>query len=55
MKLSVETRSPSEVRADILVAGRYADVARLPAELLALDQKLHGRLSTVLQTEKFEG
>jgi leucyl aminopeptidase len=55
MKLSVETRSPSEVRADILVVGRYADVARLPAELLALDQKLQGRLSTVLHTEKFEG
>jgi leucyl aminopeptidase len=55
MKLSLETRGPVEVRADVLVIGRYSDAARPPAEVAALDRKLEGLLSTVLQTEKFEG
>jgi leucyl aminopeptidase len=55
MKLSVETRSPSDVTCDMLMLGRYADVARLPPELAALDGRLDGLLSTVLRTEKFEG
>jgi leucyl aminopeptidase len=55
MKLSLETRNPVDIRADVLVVGRYSDAARPPAEVAALDKKLDGLLSTVLQTEKFEG
>jgi leucyl aminopeptidase len=55
MKLSLETRSPIDARADVLVVGRHAGSARPPAEWVALDQKLDGRLSAVLKTEKFEG
>ncbi|HEV8438756.1 MAG TPA: leucyl aminopeptidase [Methylomirabilota bacterium] len=55
MKLSVESRGPSEVRAEVLVVGRYSDAARAPVELGLLDKKLDGLLSTVLKTEKFEG
>jgi leucyl aminopeptidase len=55
MKLALETKSPLDARADVLVLGRYADPARPPAEIAAVDKKLDGLLSTVLQTEKFEG
>jgi leucyl aminopeptidase len=55
MKLSVESRSPAEARADALVVGRHSNAARLAPELVALDKKLGGLLSTVLKTEKFEG
>ena len=55
MKLALETRSPMEVRADVVVLGRYADPARPAAELTALDKRLDGLLGTVLKTEKFEG
>jgi leucyl aminopeptidase len=55
MKLSVETRSPAEARADVLVVGRPSDAARLTPELVALDKKLGGLLSDVLKAERFEG
>ncbi len=55
MKLALESRSPIDARADVLVVGRYADPARPPAELAALDKKLDGLLTTVLSAEKFEG
>ncbi len=55
MKLALETRSPLDAHADMLVVGRYADPARPPAEVAALDKQLEGLLSTVLQTEKFGG
>ena len=55
MKLALETRSPLDARADVLVLGRYADPARPPAEMIALDKKLEGFLSSVLASEKFEG
>ena len=55
MKLALETRSPMDALADVLVLGRYAAPTRPAAELVALDKKLDGLLSTVLGTEKFEG
>ena len=55
MKLSLETRSPADARADVLVVGRHSDTARPAAELVALDKKLGGLLSAVLKTERFEG
>ena len=44
-----------DARADVLVLGRYADPTRPAPEMVALDKKLDGLLSTVLATEKFEG
>ena len=55
MKLALETRSPMDAQADVLVLGRYAAPTRPAAELVALDKKLDGLLTTVLGTEKFEG
>jgi leucyl aminopeptidase len=55
MELSVETRSPSEARADVLVLGQYGDGARPSPEAARLDRALGGLLSRVLKTEKFEG
>src|SRR5262245_2587013 len=55
MKLALEAKSPLDVRADVLVLGRYADPARPPAEIAAVDKQLDGMLTTVLQSEKFEG
>ena len=55
MKLALETRSPMDALADVLVLGRYAAPTRPAAELVALDKKLDGLLSTVLGTEKFDG
>jgi len=54
MKLSLETRSPIDARADVLIVGRHAGSARPPAEWMALDRKLDGRLSAMLEAEKFE-
>jgi leucyl aminopeptidase len=55
MKLSLETRSPAEARADVLVIGRHSDGGRPVPELVALDRKLGGLLTEVLKTERFEG
>jgi leucyl aminopeptidase len=55
MKLALETKSPVTASADVLVVGRYADPARPPAEVVALDKQLEGLLTSVLRTEKFEG
>jgi leucyl aminopeptidase len=55
MKLALETKSPLNAPADVLVVGRYADPARPTPEATALDKKLEGLMSTVLATEKFEG
>jgi len=55
MKLSVETRSPADTRADALIVGRYAGEARLSPVLAALDARLGSGLSRVLAAEKFEG
>jgi leucyl aminopeptidase len=54
MDLALETRKPSEARADVLVLGRYADEGRVPAEVVAVDRALGGLLTKVLQSEKFE-
>ena len=42
MKLALETRSPMDALADVLVLGRYAAPTRPAAELVALDKKLDG-------------
>ena len=55
MDLAVETRKPSEARAEALVLGRYADGGRLPAEIAAVDRPLDGMLAKALASEKFEG
>ncbi len=55
MKLSLETRSPMDARADALIVGRHSDATRPPAEVAALDKQLDSLLSTVLKAEKFEG
>jgi leucyl aminopeptidase len=54
MNVGLETRGLPETRADVLVIGRYAPPVRPPAEVTALDKKLDGLLTTVLETEKFE-
>src|SRR5260370_922601 len=55
MDLALETRKPSEAKADVLVLGRYAADGRPPAEFAAVDRALGGLLSKVLASEKFEG
>ena len=55
MELALETRSPSEARADVLVLGRYGEGSRPVPEITALDRALDGLLSRVLRSEKFEG
>ena len=55
MELALETRSPSEARADVLVLGQYGDGARPAPEIVALDRALGGLLSRVQKSEKFEG
>jgi len=51
MELALETRSPSEARADVLVLGQYGDGARPAPEIAALDRALGGRLSRVQKSE----
>jgi leucyl aminopeptidase len=55
MELALETRSPSEARADVLVLGQYGDGARPAPEIAAVDRALGGLLSRVQKSEKFEG
>src|SRR5262245_61247338 len=55
MKLSLETRSLAEARADVLVVGRAGDSARPTPEVAALDKKLGGLLTDTLKSERFEG
>ena len=55
MKLSLETRSLADARADVLVIGRPSDTARPTPELVALDKKLDGLLTDMLKSERFEG
>ncbi|HXJ77327.1 MAG TPA: leucyl aminopeptidase [Candidatus Methylomirabilis sp.] len=55
MKLSLETRSLAEVRADVLVIGRPGNGARPTPEVAALDKKLEGLLTDMLKSEQFEG
>jgi leucyl aminopeptidase len=54
MKLFLETRSPADVRVDVLVIGRHSDSARPIPEVVALDRKLDGLLTDVLKSERFE-
>ncbi|HUM16532.1 MAG TPA: leucyl aminopeptidase [Candidatus Nitrosotalea sp.] len=54
MDLALETRKPTQARADVLVLGRYADGSRPHAEIVAVDRALDGLLSRVLASEKFE-
>jgi leucyl aminopeptidase len=55
MELALETRSPSEARADVLVVGQHGDGARPAPEIVALDRALGGLLARVQKSEKFEG
>src|SRR5262249_9586457 len=55
MKLSLETRSLADSRADVLVIGRPSEAARSIPELVALDKKVEGPLTDVLKSERFEG
>jgi leucyl aminopeptidase len=55
MKVTLETRSPVDARADALVVGRYAGETRPGPVLGALDAKLGGALARVLAVERFEG
>jgi leucyl aminopeptidase len=55
MKLTLETRSPADARAEVLVIGRPSDAARPIPELVALDRKLGGHFTEALKTERFEG
>jgi len=55
MELALETRRPSEARADVLVLGQYGEGARPAPEITRLDRALGGLLSRVLKSEKFEG
>ena len=50
MELALETRSPSEARADVLVVGQYGEGARPAPEITALERALGGLLSRVLKT-----
>jgi len=53
MRVSFESRRPTESRADVVVLGRHTDGA--PGEVADVDQRLGGLLSRVLAAEKFEG
>jgi leucyl aminopeptidase len=55
MKIVLDSRAPVDIRADVLILGRYAEENRLGAELAALDRRLGGLLSRVLKAERFEG
>src|SRR5438477_7252673 len=55
MNVSLETRSPADAHAAVLVVGRHSDSARPTPELTALDKKLGGLLTEVLKSERFEG
>jgi len=55
MKLSLETASPADARADVLVVGRHVTGGRPSPEVGALDKKLSGMLEEVLKAERFEG
>jgi len=55
MKVSLDSRGLTEVRADALIVGRHAGESRLAPALLALDKKLGGLLSKIMTVEKFEG
>jgi leucyl aminopeptidase len=55
MELSVETRSPSDARADVLVLGQYGEATRPAPEIARLDRALGGLLTRALKSEKFEG
>jgi leucyl aminopeptidase len=55
MNVSLETRNPADVQADVLVLGRHSNAGRPTPELTALDKKLGGLLTEVLKTERFEG
>ena len=46
MDLAVETRRPSEARADVLVLGRYGDGGRLPAEMELAESLVHEKYGT---------
>ncbi len=54
MKCTLVTRPPTEVKADALILGRYAEPARPAPEFVAVDGRLDGLLSRMLATEKFE-
>jgi leucyl aminopeptidase len=55
MKLALDTRSPLQARADVLVLGRHAGEARPGPALRAVDEALEGRLGRALAAERFEG
>jgi leucyl aminopeptidase len=55
MKVSLETRRPTESRADVVVIGRHSDEGRPAGEFADVDARLGGLLSRVLAAEKFEG
>jgi leucyl aminopeptidase len=55
MRVSVQIRKPVDARADVLVLGRHSDEARHGPELAAVDARLGGLLSRVLEAESFEG
>src|SRR4029450_11803436 len=55
MRVSVQIRKPVDARADVLVLGRHSDEARPGPELAAVDARLGGPLSGVLEAESFEG
>jgi leucyl aminopeptidase len=55
MKLSLDPRGLTEIRADALILGRHSDDAKLTPALAAVDRKLGGLLAKVMAAEKFEG
>ena len=55
MRVSVQIRKPVDARADVLVLGRHSDEARPGPELAAVDARLGGLLSRVLEAESVRG
>src|SRR5262249_4123874 len=55
MNVSLETRSPADAQADVLIIGRHSDSARPTPQLASLDKELGGLLPEVLKSERFEG
>jgi leucyl aminopeptidase len=55
MKITVDTKSPTEIRVDLLVVAMPKLSGRLPTRLAAIDRALKGQISAVIDSEDFAG
>jgi leucyl aminopeptidase len=55
MKVTISTRSLSDIESDAIVVERYVGELRLTPEAARADRQLHGLLTRILEDERFEG